>query len=500
MFPKINNFDKGKQNLQIQIYGQRLFVDQTLFEYLLEFLLVFISPKGSNNIQNADAGFSFNVPENGEDLTYYPSPRMGLKRFVFLERSEQEKRFNIDKDSLEAHRYLLKNKMSSSSTNKDFVLDVLQDLFYGFNAVIGKRSWFAQSLLPVSPELIFCEAIGKKSKREKLAYSHNSSDVDKDFEFNSHVFMARGGEVYFLHIVQGIKEAPEYEQIIIEGLKNMVTSVPQISLIADYIQDQWENYQYDEISNDREVDGIRFIKKDAKWIPKNYAKRAKNSVIELSNLLQCELDPFEKIELVGELIALQIIRMMCLQSSLVLHNTDQQEWLLDFTDNSKGYIRKLSVESYRRLEENVFRAVHHADIDSYKGDDANKEDMKIYNSALKDTSRLVRKLAKDINLLIPPKGANMRFSLNEELIKILVISLIKPGERLLFSTFLDKCYEHFKIIIGPNEALKHFTEIQELNLGAFDSNEYTFQQLLKDCGYLRNLSDATSIVENPFKG
>ncbi|MFB5089185.1 hypothetical protein PGC35_18660 [Psychrobacillus sp. PGGUH221] len=502
MFPKLNNFDKNKQNLQIQIYGQRLYADQTLYEYLLEFLLVFISPKGSNSIQNADDGFSFIVPENGENLTYFPSPRMGLKRFVFFERSEQEKRYNVDKDALEAQRDLLKRKINlgSSLTNKDYVLDVIQDLFYGFNAVIGKRSWFAQSLLPVSPELIFCEAMGKKQKREKIEYKHDLIDVDKDFEFNGHVFMARGGEVYFLHIVQGLKEAPEFEKGIIEGLKSMVTSVPQLSILAEYIQKQWQDFQYEDLSNDSEVDGIRFVKKDAKWIPKNYSKRAKNSVIELSNLLQSELDPFEKIELVGKLIALQIIRMMCLQSSLVLSNDDQQEWLLDFTDDSKGSIRKMAVESYRQVEENVFRAVHHADIESYKGDDANKDEMGIFNSALKDTSRLVRKLAKDINLLIPPKGANMRFSLDEELIKILVVSLIEPGERLLFSTFLEKCYEHFKIVIGPNESLKHFTEIQELDLGAFDSNEYIFQQLLKSCGYLRNLSDATSIVENPFKG
>ena len=94
---------------------------------------------------------------------------MGLKRFIFLSRSEPDKRFDVDTDALDDHRDYLKSKISISdpNLNKDFILDILQDLLYGFNAIIGKRSWFAQSLLPVAPELIFCEAIGSKKEREK---------------------------------------------------------------------------------------------------------------------------------------------------------------------------------------------------------------------------------------------------------------------------------------------------------------------------------------------
>lgn len=191
------------------------------------------------------------------------------------------------------------------------------------------------------------------------------------------------------------------------------------------------------------------------------------------------------------LVAIQIIRMMTHRSQMILNLPNKQAWLLDLTKNPQGAIRKQAVSSYEQLEENVFRAI----FTKYDEDTAQANTI---TNAAKDTSLLVRKLAKDIGLVIPPKGANMRMSLNENLVKVLVLSLIKPGERLLFTTFLEKCYEHFNIIIGPKEAEKHFEEISYLN--DFNENEQNFLELLSNCGFLKNLSDATSIVENPFKG
>lgn len=39
----------------------------------------------------------------------------------------------------------------------------------------------------------------------------------------------------------------------------------------------------------------------------------------------------------------------------------------------------------------------------------------------------------------------------------------------------------------------------ELNFSDFEFNKHAFQDLLKKCGFLRDLSDSTSIVENPFR-
>ncbi|MBW9235495.1 hypothetical protein JQK62_25535, partial [Leptospira santarosai] len=83
----------------------------------------------------------------------------------------------------------------------------LQDLLYGFNSIVGKRSWFAQSLLPLSPEIVFCESIGNQKECMLMKiddYYDNRTPIDSKFNFDQHMFMARGGEVYYLHLVQGL--------------------------------------------------------------------------------------------------------------------------------------------------------------------------------------------------------------------------------------------------------------------------------------------------------
>lgn len=499
VFPN-ENFNVKKQNIQIQTYGQRIYKDQTFYEYLLEFLLVFISKKG-NKGEIVEEGSSFPTHLANEQITYSFLPKMGLKRFVFLTRSEPDKRFKVDTQALEDLRAHLKKRITitDNSIDEELTIDVLQDLLYGFNAVIGKRSWFAQSLLPIAPELIFCEAMGNKKKREGISYQPESREVDYGFEFNGRYFMARGGEVYYLHVLQGLLGQEELKNELEDLLKNLIGDVPQLSVISNFVQEAWEDYHY---SGEKQVE----IQKNMEWIPSNYKERAKYTVIELQNLLGSLINPLEKIDLLGILMVLQIMRMMSLQASKKLENDDNLAWVVDLTTDSTGQIRKVAASSYSKVEEDIFRAVHTADLDSYITASKYKDQMndasetKIFEEASKDTNRLFRKLGKDIGFVVPPKGANMRFSLNEELVKLLVVSLIKPGERMLLNTFLEKSYNHFKLVIGPKEAKLHWEGSNNLDMSLFNDNLDKFQEMLKDSGFLRDLSDATSIIENPFKG
>ena len=52
-FPKINENKKIEYNdLAISVFGNRLYKDQTVYEYLIEFLLIFISPKENKTLEN----------------------------------------------------------------------------------------------------------------------------------------------------------------------------------------------------------------------------------------------------------------------------------------------------------------------------------------------------------------------------------------------------------------------------------------------------------------
>ena len=55
-FPSTANLSNGRGNMAIQLLEIEFF-DQSLYEYLIEFLLVFISPKGDD--KNGCHGISF---------------------------------------------------------------------------------------------------------------------------------------------------------------------------------------------------------------------------------------------------------------------------------------------------------------------------------------------------------------------------------------------------------------------------------------------------------
>ena len=63
--------------------------------------------------------------------------------------------------------------------------------------------------------------------------------------------------------------------------------------------------------------------------------------------------------------------------------------------------------------------------------------------------------------------------------------------------FLNELYIHYGIIIGPEQYKQAYDSDNSLT-SSFIENQIAFQNFLKNTGFLRELSDATSIVENPY--
>lgn len=515
-YPKIDRELLDKRNLAIEVFGQRIYDSQTLYEYLIEFLLVFISPKGWGKANLDIKPFQFPFPkgvcEQTDKLYYAPTARVGLKRFIFFERSKQEHRFLVDEDAycrlLEALRQRL--QVRACQLTKDDALSALQDLFYGFSAVIKNRAWFAQSLLPLTPELTFCESMGNAAKRKRMHERDLTfEDIDGGFGFQQHDFLARGGEVYFLHLLRGLLVRAELKERLEAGLRKLlVESFPQFTWLAKWIETNWLEYMKQ--VTDSEVNEI-VITKSCEWIPEGYSRRAGLACEELVNLLESELPALQKLDLLAKGIVLHILRMLHEQAAAVARRDTQSSdtnsspgpvWVVQIGNDTNSNIRKYSIRSYRTCEEDFIRALdvqasRPSEIISDRAKGTATSRAEEIREGSRHSLRVFRRLGKDIGLVVPPKGGHMRFALNEDLIKFLVISTIKPGTKLLLSRFLEKLYRHYGLIIGPEE-LKH-TNLN-LSAGDFDSNRANFQEMLKQCGFLRDLSDATSIVENPFGG
>jgi hypothetical protein len=99
------------------------------------------------------------------------------------------------------------------------------------------------------------------------------------------------------------------------------------------------------------------------------------------------------------------------------------------------------------------------------------------------------------------KEGNSERKVSPEDIQVGQIIIIKPGEKLTFEDFLSELYQHFGIVIGVKQMQEYQskTDQADVSVAYFKENELAFKDLIKNCGYLKELSDATSIVFNPYE-
>lgn len=512
---------KSEDNLQIQTYGKRIFNSQTVGEYFLEFLLVFLGVE-----KEQDGSLCYDKTSNSKiaGYKYLINPHIGLKRFILYEKTKMESRFGVDTEAYNKINEILKKKIDSSDISEDDILSIIRSLFNGFTMVSGERGWFAQSLMPICKETIFCEAIGSKSSksnenRANLVMINESGfnvETETKFNFKQHLFLARGGEVYFMHIMQGLNEiakeqgkekADEYLQELNSLIVTLIDSYPEFSNLAKWIESLWINY----IKNNSEYRNADIetleeklkIEGQCQWIPDEYSRRSKYSVLELINILKADINEIDKMKLISKGIVFQILRMMS-ELAFIQARTESgnnRSWIIHFSSNSDAdyKIKRAAIENYKNIEEDHIIAV------SQKLKNISEEEKnviaKLKNASL-DSYKLLRKLGKDIGIIIPIKGDNMRLTLSDEIIRFLVLAIVPPTTKITLDTFLNKLYEHFGLIIGPKQLIMNQKD-RSLNVSEasyLNNNLEQFQSLLKMNGFLKELSDAISIVINPYEG
>ena len=491
-----------KRNPAIHIFGNRLHNDQSLYEYLIEFLLVFSSAKkkdGSGRLQFHD----------GEALHYYFEPRNGFRRFVFYEQARKTRRIPADEEAYNDIRsILLRHVDADKDVEKQEFIQAVQDLFRGYAAVLKKRSWCAQTLLPLCPEMIFCEEMPNDATRIKgpkanfqVDYGYNRENTYYDsvdsFDLTRHNFLARGGEMYYLHLMQALDDRVEQKIKLQKLLRLMLTDKSEdFSSLANWIQNTWEK--------EKQLDPQKLIKEtDMGYIPLGaYKQSGQYAVEELICFLSNQLHPVKRIELLAKGIMFQIMRMQADRVEEYL-GISRLPWIIDMRGKSNTVVKQLSVSSFNRVTEAFITTINQY-IVSIRDKDADidlTEEYKDFVSARKESLDVFRSKGKEIQCIIPSNGPFERFSLSEDIVKFLVLSLIAPGEKYDLDSFLRKLYEHYALVIGPAEYKKCLQgENLEIELtNVFDSNKEAFQKFLKDAGFLRSLSDATSIVLNPYE-
>ncbi|MCC5851093.1 MAG: hypothetical protein JJU29_23635 [Verrucomicrobia bacterium] len=515
---------QAMKNPAIQLFGNRLFTDQSVSEFLVEFLLLVYAPKRFDDMEEFIGALPPVGSSAGEPgkLEYAPQARLNLKLFSFLGASRLESRHHTHRDHHEElHTSLLNKIQIAGGGDKEDVVRTIENLMLGFQGAGSGRTWCAQSFLPVSPAFLAGESIWNESvARRQVPYDWGqvTSELNTYISMNRHRFLARGGEVLYLQLCNALRQQPEdiqtwcveYEMGLSQEEQNpkwlqeelekafrtlMGYCPATLTALAEFVDvdlDKETSQKTDFDQGER-----RFV--DAGWCNAESWREGYLFGVDLLRLMQANLDVVERIYLLESACAMQVLRTLAMQS----HRSVCKQIGLAETgyfiavsapEEDRPAPRLLSQHSAKNIEKMIHQALRVDEVDLPEEEDAR-------NKALKDSgkygSKLFVSLAKRIGLMVPKKGRGARFVLNEQLLRLLVVTTVPIGGRLTYDTFKSLLASRHGLVFdasGLNEA-SHRLKGSGIYLPA-DTDAW-LQEMLAAAGYLIQLSDSCALVHNP---
>lgn len=100
-----------------------------------------------------------------------------------------------------------------------------------------------------------------------------------------------------------------------------------------------------------------------------------------------------------------------------------------------------------------------------------------------------------MGIIVPYTGRGARFILTDKVIRYLVLTVLPPGSKCTYDEFLRRIYNHFGIAV---EGEQLYDAMLWTGLPGLETSSSWLTEMLRAGGFLTELSDACSIVNNPF--
>ena len=523
-FPYAPDDAKAMQNPAIQLYGNRLYSDQTISELLSEFLLVVFSPKriGAVDFETALPSREQLLVWNNAPLKYAPKARLNLKLFSFLGASRLESRHKTHRD----HHAQLIQKLSDQiqvddPENKQNIIRTLENQFLGFQGAGSGRTWCAQSFLPISAGFLSGESIWKETKAEKdnvddwYDLIENRSSY---FDMNQHLFFARGGELLYLQVCNALRQP--HDQIttwcqegnfgltkdeqdpawmhtqLNESLQNLMNFCPPtLTELAEFIDSRLDPIT-PENTDGTEADR-RYV--SAGWCNAESWMEGYLFAVDLLRLMHSNLDVVERIYMLETACSMQVLRTLAMQSMRLMSNADTSKGpdyrlVVSAPEENRLGIRRLSQQSVKALEKIIFQSLREAAELLEDEEELNKRLKKADQSY---GSKLFMSLGKRFGLIVPKRGAGARFVLNEQLLRLMVVTTVPVGGRLTFDTFKDLLERRHGLVFDAKGLDRASERLCGKGIYLPANTDQWLQEMLEAAGFLIHLSDSCALIHNP---
>ena len=527
-FPEIAlNYEGPDANPGIQLFGRRFFADQSIMEYLAEFLLVAHSAKqmgreGSTFKSLLPAWQQLQNWPSGMELGYRAPVRLGLKLFAFLGASKLETRHVSHKKQYDVIlEKILAAIQTDASVDKLEILRTLENLFLGFQGVGGNRTWCTQVFLPTALSLLACETNWQQKKAERSDVS-SWAEALAYFSSQQKLFMARGGELLYLQLCNALRanrkdefydfisqfdfsEEERSPRLLHESLESNLSRITnQCPAALDKVADLIDGI--DKITSDKLSKKIEDIW--CAWCPEESWKEGYLFAVELNRICEADIDPIERINLLMICCSLQVLRSLSAQSMRYTQRNQYLNtfggaldycWIISSPEGRERNIKNLSQRNLQVVQRTIQQALRDEDIYKNAGLHSRSRET-LYNEA--DTRyghKLFLSLGKKLGFIVPQRGPMARFVFNDQILRYFVLSLLRPGERRTFDDFKNLLYLHYGIAVEGIELSNavRWTELPQLDI-VFYGSETWLTMMLQASGFLIHLSDACSLVCNPF--
>lgn len=524
-FPYTPGDKNSIRNPAIQLYGNRLFSDQTISELLSEFLLVVFSLKriGHTSFKTAIPSREQLLAWNNDPLEYAPKARLNLKLFSFLGASRLESRHQTHRVHHEQLIQRLHGRIQVEDTeHKQDIIRTIENLFLGFQGAGSGRTWCAQSFLPISSGFLSGESIWKETKAEKdnvddwYELIENRSSY---FDMNQHLFFARGGELLYLQVCNALRQPqdritawgregvfgltkdeqdPEWLHTQLnESLQNLMSFCPHtLTDLAEFI-----DFRLDPItpeSTDGTESDPRFV--SAGWCNAESWMEGYLFAVDLLRLLQSNLDVVERLYLFETACSMQVLRTLAMQSMRLMSGAEDfsgpdYRMVVSAPEENRPVIRRLSQQSVKSIEKMIFQSLRSDKVELSEVEDERNKQLKNADRAY--GSKLFVGLSKRLGFVVPKRGAGARFVLNEQLLRLLVVTTVPLGGRLTFDTFKELMERRHGLVFDAKGLDRASERLCGKGIYLPADTDQWLQEMLEAAGFLIHLSDSCALIHNP---
>lgn len=511
------------RNPSIRLFGRRFSDDWQPMNTLAELLLVAASEKQIQSDSSTTATRDFfpdtaeldRLRQNATGLIYYPKAHLNLKLFAFFGASALATRHRVHQEHARELRRLLGACIDTPPGMKaDDILQNLSILFLGFLGNGAGRTWCAQTFLPFTRTLLCREAIWVKKGASHLRDDEWIAAVQSNIDYSKHEIYDRSGESLYLQLCNAFSRTPAeitswlseengvkqslladeanpsvLKRLLSDALQCFLNSAPcGLSSILEFV-DTGVDVETAEASDGHE-DNPR--KAECGWVPEETWKEGYLFAVETKRLLSANLDPMEKLDLFEAACSLQILRTLVRQARrhYVASGSGLQLLLCDAYGSSLR-LKARSSQSLQEIAKTLKLAIRIPEIRNAvlaieqrrRPGNEESELSKDYREGDAYGVGLYRKIGKSLGLIVPPHGRGAtKATLNGRLLRCLVLTLV-PEKRATLASFKARVKAHHGFIFDPDGR---------------NGGDAWLEQLLEAAGMLVRLSDACSLVQNPF--